>query len=60
MNSEHAPQEKESILQEIAYYVRTEKKYWIIPLIVIFIIFGTLLIIAQTVPVISPFIYRLF
>ena len=51
---------KESILKEIWYYVRSEKKYWAIPLIVIFVIFAALLTIAQTVPIISPFIYTLF
>ena len=51
---------KESLFQEIWYYVRSEKKYWAIPLVVIFVIFAALLTIAQTVPIISPFIYTLF
>lgn len=60
MNQEDARQVKESLLREIWHYVRTEKKYWIIPLIIILGMFGALLVIAQTIPVISPFIYTLF
>lgn len=51
---------KESLWHEIWHYVHTEKKYWLIPLVIVFAIFAALLVIAQTVPVISPFIYTLF
>lgn len=60
MNQEPNAQKNESILREAWHYIRTEKKYWLIPLIVVFVIFGALLVIAQTVPIISPFIYTLF
>ena len=50
----------ESLWREIWHYVRSEKRYWAIPLIIVFVVFGVLLVIAQTVPVVSPFIYTLF
>ncbi len=56
-------QEKEkkySQLREIFYYVVHGKNYWLLPLIVIFMLFGLLLFISETLPIISPFIYTLF
>lgn len=49
-----------SVFSEIAFYLKKEKKYWLIPLIVIFLLFAVLVIISQTVPIVSPFIYTLF
>lgn len=60
MHQKNNESEKESLLSEIWHYIRAEKKYWLIPLIIVFVMFGALLIVAQTVPVISPFIYTLF
>lgn len=51
---------QKSVFAEIAYYLKKEKKYWLIPMILIFLVFAILVIISQTVPIVSPFIYTLF
>lgn len=51
---------KYSQMREIFHFVVQGKKYWLLPLIVIFALFALLLFIAETLPIISPFIYTLF
>lgn len=48
-----------TLLQELFSFVRARKKFWMVPLIVILLVFGTLLIVAQG-SAIAPFIYTLF
>ena len=50
---------KHSVLFEFIQFLRQEKKYWLIPVAVIFVLFGMLLVFAQTSAV-APFIYTLF
>lgn len=47
------------LLQEIWSFLRNRKKFWLIPIVLILLIFGSLLIIAQG-SAIAPFIYTLF
>lgn len=49
-----------SLFSEILYYVKKYKRWWLLPLIMVFLIFGVLLFIGQVVPVVSPFIYTIF
>ncbi len=49
-----------SFFQEIIHYLKKEKKYWLIPMIAILAIFAVLVIVAETLPIVSPFIYTLF
>ena len=48
-----------SFLKELWAYMRTRKKYWLIPILVMMIILGGLLVLAQG-SAIAPFIYTLF
>jgi hypothetical protein len=48
-----------SFLQEILAFLRNRKKFWLIPIVLILLIFGSLLILAQG-SAIAPFIYTLF
>jgi competence protein ComGC len=48
-----------SILTELWAFVRTRKKYWLVPMIIVLAIFGILFLLAST-SVIAPFIYTLF
>jgi len=50
----------QGIVSEVLYFLKKERKYWLIPLIFSFLIFAILVIMAETVPVVSPFIYTLF
>lgn len=48
-----------SFLLEFFKFLRTRKKYWLLPIIVTMLVFGGLLLLAQT-SAIAPFIYTLF
>ena len=47
------------VLREFFDFLGKEKKYWLIPIVVILGLFGLLLVFAQSSPV-APFIYTLF
>lgn len=48
-----------SMLKELWAFVRTRKKFWLLPIILVLAIFGTLVVLAGT-SAIAPFIYTLF
>ena len=48
-----------SFLAELWSYMRTRKKYWLIPIMLVMLIVGGLLVLAQGSAV-APFIYTLF
>jgi len=47
------------VLTELSRFLREEKKYWIAPIVIVFALFGLLLVFAQS-SVVAPFIYTLF
>ncbi len=48
-----------SFLKELWAYMRARKKYWLIPIMVMMVILGGLIVLAQGSAV-APFIYTLF
>src|SRR5262249_26990151 len=48
-----------SFLKELWKFLRGRKKLWLVPILVTLVLFGALLILAQTTAV-APFIYTLF
>ena len=48
-----------SFLKEFWAFLRARKKYWLIPLIIVTVVLGGLLLLAQGTAV-APFIYTLF
>ncbi len=50
---------KWSVLREFLEYVRARKNWWLTPIIVLLVLFGALLVVAQG-SVLSPFMYTLF
>jgi len=48
-----------SFFKEFWSFLRARKKFWLLPVMVVMIIFGTLLVLAQG-SVFAPFIYTLF
>ena len=48
-----------SFLKELWFYMRERKKYWLIPVMLVLVILGVLIVIAQGSAV-APFIYTLF
>jgi hypothetical protein len=50
---------KGRVLSDFWQFLRQEKKYWLVPIVVVFILFGLLIVFSQTSAV-APFIYTLF
>jgi uncharacterized protein DUF5989 len=48
-----------SIIRELWLFLRTRKKYWLVPVVVALLLIGGLLVFAQG-SVLAPFIYTLF
>jgi len=48
-----------SIIVEFWAFLRTRKKYWLTPILILLIVFSGLIILAQGTAV-APFIYTLF
>jgi len=48
-----------SFLRELWRYMRARKKYWLIPILLVMVILGGLIVLAQGSAV-APFIYTLF
>jgi hypothetical protein len=50
---------KGRVLSELWQFLRQEKKYWLVPIVVVFVLFGLLMVFSQSSAV-APFIYTLF
>jgi drug/metabolite transporter superfamily protein YnfA len=50
---------KKRVLTEFWQFLREERKYWLMPIVIVFVLFGLLLVFAQSSAV-APFIYTLF
>lgn len=48
-----------SMLSEIWVLLRTRKKLWLLPIVIVMLLFGALLIFAQS-SALAPFIYTIF
>jgi hypothetical protein len=48
-----------SMLTELWAFIRSRKKFWLLPIIVVMVLFGALVVLANT-SAIAPFIYTLF
>ena len=47
------------VIRELMQFLWQQKLWWMIPMIIVLLLFGTLLIVAQSSPL-APFIYTLF
>ena len=50
---------KARVLVELWQLLQQQKKYWLIPLVVLMVVLGLVLIAAQSTPM-APFVYTLF
>lgn len=50
---------KSRVLREFWEFLKHEKKYWLAPIVLVLVLFGLLLVFAQSSAV-APFIYTLF
>tara|TARA_B100001057_G_scaffold468472_1_gene527673 strand:- start:240 stop:389 length:150 start_codon:yes stop_codon:yes gene_type:complete len=46
-------------LKEFWDFIRTRKKYWLLPILIVLVIFGGLIILTQGTAV-APFVYTIF
>ena len=47
------------VLSEFWEFLKQEKKYWLMPIVIVFVLFGLLIVFSQSSAV-APFIYTLF
>lgn len=47
------------IIRELWHFMRVRKKFWLLPIFVVFVLFGGLLVLTQGTAV-APFIYTVF
>jgi Family of unknown function (DUF5989) len=50
---------KGRVLSEFWQFLLQEKKYWLVPIVIVFVLFGLLIVFSQSSAV-APFIYTLF
>jgi uncharacterized protein DUF5989 len=50
---------KGRVMFELMGFLRQEKKYWLVPIVIVFVLFGLLIVFSQSSAV-APFIYTLF
>jgi drug/metabolite transporter superfamily protein YnfA len=50
---------KSRVVAELWQFLRQERKYWLVPIAIVLVLFGLLIVFAQT-SVVAPFIYTLF
>jgi hypothetical protein len=50
---------KARVFSDFLKFLREEKKYWLIPIVLVFVLFGLLIVFSQSSAV-APFIYTLF
>jgi len=55
----HEEEKNYGIARELWEFLKVNKKWWLVPIIVLLVLIGALIIVGQS-SVISPFIYTLF
>jgi hypothetical protein len=53
-----AKQTRGGLLSDLWYFLKTNKKWWLIPILVVFLLVGLLVLLSSTG--LAPFIYTLF
>lgn len=48
------------LVAEFVAYLRENKKWWLIPIVVMVVVFGLLFVLVALNPALAPFIYTLF
>jgi hypothetical protein len=57
---QNRPMARSSLFKEFVDFLKDNKKWWLLPLFVVFALLAGILLIAQTSPALAPFIYTLF
>ena len=59
MDNEEKPKLKPSILGEFWAFVKNNKRYWLLPLVVIFVLMAAFILFTES-SALAPFIYDIF
>lgn len=51
---------KQSLFKEFFLFIKQEKKWWLIPFILVLLIVGAFFVFANSSPLLAPFLYPLF
>lgn len=51
---------KQSLIKEFFLFIKQEKKWWLIPFILVILAIGALLVFVNSSPYLAPFLYPLF
>lgn len=51
---------RSSLVKEFIDFLKDNKKWWLLPIVLVFGFLGVVLFIAQSAPAVAPFIYTLF
>jgi hypothetical protein len=52
------PRSRPTFIADLFYFLRHSKKWWMLPILVVLLLFGTLMLLSGTAA--APFIYTLF
>ncbi|UCF32727.1 MAG: hypothetical protein JSV78_10375 [Phycisphaerales bacterium] len=50
---------KQSLIKEFFLFIRHEKKYWLVPLIMVLLVVGAIILFSSSSPL-APFLYPMF
>ena len=59
MNNEENPQPKQPFFGEFWGFVKNNKRYWLLPLVVIFVLMAAFILFTES-SALAPFIYDIF
>lgn len=46
--------------RQVLAYLQARKRYWLLPMILFFAVFFGLVLVTETIPILSPFVYVIF
>lgn len=50
--------QRQSLIREFLYFLRTNKKWWLLPMVLVLLAFASLIFLSSTA--VAPFVYTLF
>ena len=50
---------KTGLFSEVSHYMKSQKRWWLTPLLIVIVLFGILILVAELSPI-GPLIYTLF
>jgi hypothetical protein len=54
------PRKNRSLLGEFFQFLKAERKWWLLPLLAVFLLIGVLALLGEVYPALAPFIYPFY